>query len=259
MCASLTARLVPTRVSPRKQRECVPLPKRCVSVPLAERDGAEEVMMANRFAAPLNFSLEGQLLVANPTWNNQLFGRSVCLVVHHSPQGAVGIFLNRAMNLDATVLWQQVAGSEIQKSDAEKVDAQHQKSNSPNAEAQHRSLHFGGPKSGPVVALHNRAELAEFRSADGVYLAAQLSHLEQLLKLPEQDAQLKIIVGQADWPPGLLDNQFAAGNWLPLPVLPKLVFADSPSMWAQALREVGHRFVVGITGAHGQPGDLLAN
>ena len=216
-------------------------------------------MMANRIAAPLNFSLEGQLLVANPTWSNQLFGRSVCLVVHHSPQGAVGIFLNRSMNLDATVLWQQLSGSDKQESKAEGAEAQPHTSNSQNAEAQHRSLHFGGPKSGPVVALHNRAELAEFRSAEGVYLAAQLSHLEQLLKLPEHEAQLKIIVGQADWPAGLLDAQFAAGNWLPLPVLPKLVFADSPSMWTQALREVGNRFVVGITGAHGQPADLLAN
>ena len=215
-------------------------------------------MAANRIATELNFSLEGQLLVASPAWDNLLFRRSVCLVVHHSPQGAVGIFLNRSMDLDAQVLWKQLNGAAAQPQSPEQAPAGQPAATEAGGSKQ-RALHFGGPKSGPVVALHNREELAEYCSAEGVYFAAQLSHLQELLKLSETATELKIIVGQADWPAGALDAQFAAGNWLPLPVLPKLVFSDSPYMWAKALREIGNRYVIGITGAHGQPADILAN
>ena len=196
-------------------------------------------MTANRLATPSDFSLEGHLLVAAPAWESKLFNRSVCLVVHHSPEGAVGVFLNRCVDFDTGVLWQQLTGS--------------------GALSKHAAIHFGGPQSGPVVAVHNRADLAEYTSGEGVYFAAQLPHLQQLLKLSDNAAELKIIVGQADWPAGELDEQFRAGHWLPLPVLPKLVFADGSRMWAQAIREVGNRVVASMTGAHGQPHDILSN
>lgn len=196
-------------------------------------------MTSDRLASLLNFSLEGQLLVAAPSWESQLFGRSVCLVVHHDRDGAVGVFLNRCVQFDTGQLWQHLTGQSLK--------------------AQQTAIHFGGPQSGPVVAVHNREDLAEYTSGDGVYFAAQIPHLQQLLKLASGDTELKIIVGQADWAAGELDQQFAAGKWLPLPVMPKIVFAQGARMWGQAMREVGNRFVASITGAHGQPLDLLSN
>lgn len=184
-------------------------------------------------------SFEGSLLVAAPHWENDLFTQAVCLVVHHSSEGAVGVFLNRPANFNAAQLWKHLLGTGT---------------NAPQA-----SLHLGGPQSGPVVALHNRAELAEYTSVEGVYFAAQLRHLEKLLKLSDHGASLKIIVGQADWEAGLLDQQFAEGKWLPLPVSAKLVFAEDQQMWGQAMREVGNLYVASISGAHGQPTDILSN
>jgi putative transcriptional regulator len=218
----------------------------------------ENPMASNRISPQLSFSLEGQLLVASPSWDNHLFRRAVCLVVHHSAAGAVGIFLNRSMELDAKFLWQQISGQNFQ-ADHSGLQVAGDLQPMGKGSGKQRVLHFGGPKSGPVVAVHNRQDLAEFCSAEGVYFAAHVSHLDELLRLPDGDAQLKIIVGQADWPAGALDAQFMAGHWLPLPVTSKLVFADSPFMWAKAIREVGNRFVTGITGAHGQPDDVLAN
>ncbi len=196
-------------------------------------------MTENRLFSSATISLEGSLLVATPNWENDLYTKSVCLIVHHSSAGAVGVFLNRPVNLDAGQLWKQLLGAGTQ--------------------APQASLHFGGPHSGPVVAVHNRAELAEYTSVEGVYFAAQLRHLEELLRLSDQGASMKIIVGQADWEAGQLDQQFAEGKWHPLPVSPKVVFAEDHDMWNQAIREVGNIYVTSISGAHGQPTDILSN
>ena len=204
--------------------------------------------------------------MASPRWDHQLFQRSVCLVVHHNAEGAVGIFLNRSMNFDASELWKQLGGKSLPGTNLPKTgvsgklpeQASPEQTKFPH-ETKIQSLHFGGPKAGPVVAIHNRQELAEFASADGVYFAAQLAHLQELLASPVDGTELKIIVGQADWPAGVLDAQFAAGCWLPLPVLPKLVFEEGPAMWATAIREVGNRFVLGMIGDHSGPDDVLAN
>ncbi len=196
-------------------------------------------MPKNRLPPQAHFSLAGQLLVAAPHWNDKLYGQAVCLIVRHDPQGAVGVFLNRSMEFDTKVLWQHLAGEQL-----------------PPAKA---AIHFGGPQSGPVVALHNRADLAEFTSGEGVYFAAQLPHLQQLIESSSGSAELKIIVGQADWSAGELEGEFLEGKWLPLPVSARLVFTEGQAMWHRAMREIGNRFVATISGAHGQPADLLSN
>jgi putative transcriptional regulator len=193
-----------------------------------------ENSMANRIAnnqpshSP-NVALGGCLLVAAPQWHDEIFEKTVCLVVHHSPEGAVGIVLNRGFHSDASGLMHHLSGG--------------------SAPSRKGLLHVGGPDSGPVVALHNCDALAEFRSADGVYLAAQVKHLQALVTAPSQSCDVKIIIGQADWKPGQLDAQFSAGRWLPLPVTPELVFADDHRMWPIAMRHIGNQYVVSITRA----------
>ncbi|MEO8271165.1 MAG: YqgE/AlgH family protein, partial [Aureliella sp.] len=121
------------------------------------------------------------------------------------------------------------------------------------------AINFGGPQAGPVVAVHDRRELAEFTSAEGVYFAAQIQNLKQLAASPTDEAQVKIIVGQADWRSGELDRQFAEGKWLPLPVSSGLVFADDSEMWPRAMHRVGDLVVASMSGARVCPDDVLTN
>jgi len=192
----------------------------------------------NRLQQPPTYNLAGHLLVASPDWQHEHYGRSVCLVVHHSSQRAIGVVLNRHLSMPAGELWQQLTGDKSVRTAA---------------------INFGGPQAGPVVAVHDRRDLAEFTSAEGVYFTAQIQNLKQLAASPIDEGQVKIIVGQADWGSGELDRQFAEGKWLPLPVSSGLVFADDSEMWARAMHRVGDLVVATMIGARVRPADVLTN
>ncbi|MEM7473760.1 MAG: YqgE/AlgH family protein [Planctomycetota bacterium] len=178
-------------------------------------------------------SLEGKLLVAAPNWEDEDFQHSVCLVVHHGQDGAVGILLNRHFDLDAKELWQHLSEGKF--------------------ELPADMLHLGGPQSGPVVALHGCDSLAEFETAEGVYMAAEIENLKSLLQsaLGDSSAEsgLKIIVGQADWEAGELEGQMQMGAWLPIEPSAEIVFEEQAWMWRKAMAHIGNSFVREITGA----------
>ncbi|MCA9125904.1 MAG: YqgE/AlgH family protein [Planctomycetales bacterium] len=183
--------------------------------------------MSERIQNRPKYHLEGLLLVAAPDWNNPLYGRSVCLVVHHGADRAVGLILNRSLNSESPALWKHLLGTD-------------------KSAAVHTPLHFAGPKSGPVVAIHDRPEFAEYSNSDGVYLAAQLDNLRQLVKSHDQ-GHVKVFLGQTEWSAGELEADFDAGLWLPLASNPQLVFAEDSEMWARGMRSIGDHFVASIT------------
>lgn len=194
--------------------------------------------MNNRLGIPASAPcLAGRLLVAAPSHEDQVLGKSVCLIVHHSDQGAIGVMLNREFQNDAHDLWEDIVGL--------------------GKEYQAGLLHLGGPESGPVVAVHNSQKYAEFESGDGVFFAAQVQNLQALLRA-ESDSNVKILVGQVVWEPGQLEAEFEAGQWGVLPITSKVVFAEDHLMWTQAMREVGNRFVEVAVGSNA-PTDILFN
>ncbi len=182
---------------------------------------------------------EGCMLVASPTWRSELYDRSVCLLVHHGKEGSVGVVLNRSFPDSPNELWEHLTGKTA-------------------TAGSQRRLHFGGPMSGPVIALHSQPELAEYTPVDGVYVAARLENLQQLVQSQVND-DLRIIVGQATWKPGELETELREGKWLPIPVSPQLVFASDDEMWTRAMKQIGNHFVASISGATGQPASVLLN
>lgn len=187
-----------------------------------------------------NTHFEGCILVASPAWSSEVYGRSVCLLVHHGKEGSVGVFLNRSFPETPAELWKHLAGDKAA------------------VEGSQRRLHFGGPKAGPVIALHNQPELAEYTTVDGVYMTAQIQNLQRLIQ-SQDEAEVRIIVGQATWKPGELEVELRDGKWLPIPVSPQLVFASEDEMWSRAMRQIGNHFVASISGATGQPASVLLN
>lgn len=185
--------------------------------------------MTNRLRVDTpNISFEGHLLVASPALAGTAYERSVCLVVRHQDDGVIGVFLNKAIEAEASELWEHLTGSE----------------------SKHAQLHLGGPESGPVVALHNCEDLAEYTSGKGVYFAAQVSMLKELVSEATCESDVKLIVGQAQWAAGELEQQLLSGQWMMLPVKENIVFAAEDEMWDLARRELGNMYVSSITGCH---------
>lgn len=196
----------------------------------------------NRIVIPSAFSFAGCLLAADPRWDDPLFKQSVCLVVHHGSGGAVGVMLNRTLPIDAQALLKQFGAK-----DGEAGMSSSQ---------MRPQLFLGGTQSGPVVAMHQRKDLAEYTSADGVYFAAHVDALKQLVH--DSNSPCRIFIGQAVWEQGLLEQQFAQGCWLPLEMNSRVAFETPDRMWVAALRQAGNCLVQAMLGTR-SPGNAELN
>ncbi len=177
-------------------------------------------------------SLAGSLLVATPSVVEPMFARSVCIVVEHTQERSIGIFLNKPLEIDTKPLWDQLL----------------QGSATPEAVGH---VNFGGPQDGPVLAIHDDESLAEGGNNQGVYLSAQAETLKKLaMSMPNH---CRLFVGHASWGHGQLEQQIIDGLWHVLPALPDLVFLDEPSMWGKGIRFVGDAAIREITGLSNLP------
>ncbi len=163
-------------------------------------------------------SLQGRFLIAAPQLVDPNFIRTVVLMLAHTPQGALGLVLNRLHPKSVRELWEQVSQRPC------KVD---------------RPLNAGGPVSGPVLALHRRSDCADAEVLPGLYYSAQREKLEQLLAEESQDVRL--FLGHSGWAGGQLENELAQGAWLVLPGNVELVFGpvEGPALWQLLLHTAG--------------------
>lgn len=136
-------------------------------------------------------SLAGKLLIAPPQLADPNFARTVTLVIRHDDDGALGLVLNRPVDMPVATAWAEIAGSPCA------VDGK---------------LHQGGPCEGPLVALHGDAEHAELDVIDGVRFAAHRDHLRALIEAGTAD--IRCFVGYAGWESGQLEAELAGGAWI---------------------------------------------
>jgi putative transcriptional regulator len=95
-------------------------------------------------------------------------------------------------------------------------------------------LHFGGPLSGPVVAIHQHSQYAEAETGDGIYVAAQKQHLEDLAR--QQPGPYRLIVGHLGWEFEQLETEIETGIWHVLPATTDSVFSSANEMWPRLIR-----------------------
>ncbi len=190
-------------------------------------------------AIAIRLDLAGVVLVAAPMLSDPLFGRSVCLVLEHDKTGSVGLVLNRSFSSDVNDLWAHL--TEGQK---ENVHPPHQ-------------VNFGGPVSGPVLAIHDQEKLAEAGNGAGVYVAAQVENLKKLTTVSPE--HYRLFVGHAAWKPGQLEGEIDAGFWYPVSASSDLVFAHESDMWPIGIRSVGRSLISSALGEDRMPSSPLLN
>ncbi|MGD0768979.1 MAG: YqgE/AlgH family protein [Tepidisphaeraceae bacterium] len=157
---------------------------------------------------------QGKLLLASPRLADPNFARSVVLMIQHNDQGALGLILNRPLQVSVRQACEQSLGQPC------------------NVEGM---LHQGGPCEGPLMVLHG-CELA--KDADvlpGVFFTTEKSKIESILK--QQDAAARYFVGFAGWSPGQLEAELEIDSWIVADPIPSHVFADKPNLWHTLMRQ----------------------
>jgi len=176
--------------------------------------------------------LDGQLLIAMPVMDDERFARSVIYLCAHSPEGAMGIIVNRpAGSIDFPQLLVQL--DIIEKSDRIKLPE--------NAEVM--KVMKGGPvDTGRGFVLHSSdffIQNATLPIDDGICLTATLDILKAIASGNGPQHAI-LALGYAGWAPGQLENEIQHNGWLHCPADPDLIFGrNAEDKYQRALDKIG--------------------
>jgi putative transcriptional regulator len=180
---------------------------------------------AGRMKTQEDWDLGGKLLIAMPGMGDPRFESSVILICAHSPDGAMGLIVNKpTLDLSFAGLLEQLGIA-----------------HSPDAPP--IRVHFGGPvERGRGFVLHSRDYTAEGATMDiaGSYgMTATQDVLTALGRGAGPRAAL-LALGYAGWGPGQLEQELARNDWLTGEASEELIFApEDGGKWAAALRHSG--------------------
>ena len=161
-------------------------------------------------------SLQGQFLIASPHLADTNFYKGVVLMVKHDDEGAMGLILNRPTENTVAEIWKMVGEEDVECPEP---------------------IFFGGPVSGPLLALHRLKSAAEMEIVPGIYFAA---HKDKLQKLVRQTTKpFRFFTGYAGWAAGQLEEELSAGGWLTAKINKKLIFQPADDLWEQVTRTIG--------------------
>lgn len=188
----------------------------------------------------------GKLLVASSTVTDPMYAGGVCLIVHHDEENLIGVMLNRPLKPTPEALMAML-GEEPDSNPAEPSGEPSESKqiknrlaavppSTPDLASQNpwRMLHFGGPLSGPVVAIHPMSQYGEVETGQGIYVAAQKQHLESLVR--QQEGPCRLIVGHLGWQTEQLMTEIDQGIWHVVPATTQTVFSPAQEMWPRIIR-----------------------
>lgn len=169
--------------------------------------------------------LAAHLLIATPEMGDPRFERVVIYLCAHTPEGAMGLIVNKpAPDVDFTDLLDQLGIEHGQ--DAETI-----------------RVRFGGPvELGRGFVLHS-TDHPEMRGTmqidDDIAMSATTEILESIAG-GHGPAQSLFALGYAGWGPGQLDEEIARNAWLVAEAPRDIIFdSDDDSKWTRALATLG--------------------
>jgi putative transcriptional regulator len=170
-------------------------------------------------------SLQGNLLIASSGLLDPNFARTVVLIAAHGGEGALGLILNREINIPLQQVWGQVSQMPCLRPG---------------------NVWHGGPISGTLMVLHDVRPHANLVVTEDLYVATELHSMESLAG--SDDGRARYYVGHSGWGPGQLETELAEGSWLVLPATTEHVFGDHDmnSLWKATMTEVGRRQIQAV-------------
>ena len=168
--------------------------------------------------------LSGQLLIAMPGMQDERFAKTVIYMCAHTPEGAMGLVLNQALDsltfpdlLEQLGIEEEIGATEVR-------------------------VHVGGPvEAGRGFVLHSAdySQEATLPVDDGIALTATVDILKAIARGRGPRKSL-LALGYAGWGPGQLDDEIKANGWLQAPADPELVFdLNLDNKWERAIGKLG--------------------
>ncbi|MCX7627922.1 MAG: YqgE/AlgH family protein [Methylophilaceae bacterium] len=159
-----------------------------------------------------NVNLTGHFLIAMPAMADPYFARTVAYICEHNQNGALGIVINRPIDLTLQDLFRQV--------DLELQDT----------ELAHAPVHFGGPvQIDRGFVLHQ--PVGAWQSTLRVSGDTALTTSRDILEATARGAgprKMLVTLGYAGWSPGQLEQEISQNAWLTVPANDSIIF-DLPA------------------------------
>jgi putative transcriptional regulator len=156
----------------------------------------------------------GRLLVASPDMEDSNFAKTVVLLLHHDPNGTLGVIINRPT-------WVKPGDIDPDLGSLETYEG---------------SVFRGGPvAASQLVYLVRDPPAGTFQTPaifDNVYAGGNPDQLTELTKTAPDDERLRLYAGHAEWAAGQLEREIEAGHWVLVESTPDRVFTENPAtLW----------------------------
>ena len=153
-------------------------------------------------------NLTNHFLIAMPTMTDPHFAHTLTYVCEHNPEGALGIVINKPIEMTLSALFEQI---EIAL---------------PDPDLRETPVHFGGPvQVDRGFVLHR--PLGNWQStlaiSDGMGLTTSKDVLEAVGR-GEGPQDMFISLGYAGWSAGQLEQELAQNAWLTVEADPSVLF-----------------------------------
>lgn len=161
------------------------------------------------------------LYLAMPQLADPNFHKAVVLMLHHAAEGAMGLVINRTLDLSLATF------------------AESQGLSCPPL-LKHAPVFAGGPvEQQRGFVLHTRDDIEDSQEIiPEVFLSGSTNALTHLLK--DGEPPVNLVLGYAGWGAGQLEFELTQGAWLTAPVSFREIFEMEPqTMWEKVLRGMG--------------------
>lgn len=169
-------------------------------------------------------NLTNHLLIAMPSLRDPNFSHTVTYICEHSPNGAMGIVINRPIDIRVSEVLEQI---EIPSDDPGVKEA---------------PVYLGGPveeQRGFVLHDSDQEWESTLRINDQISVTTSRDILEAMAR-GEGPAHALVALGYAGWGPGQLEQEILDNSWLSAPADRAILFElPPPHRWEAAARLIG--------------------
>lgn len=155
-----------------------------------------------------SMNLTDHFLIAMPAMDDPYFSRTLIYIAEHNDQGALGLIVNRPIDMDLATLF-------------EKIEVPLE---SPNVGR--LPVYFGGPvQTDRGFVLHR--PVGNWQSTLAVTSEVGLTSSRDVLQAVGKDGQpgeIMVTLGYSGWSAGQLENELVQNAWLTVPADPRILF-----------------------------------